>query len=191
MFTQLFQSGGGASAASGLNLMNVMAETGERGVLVEANATKLTKNLSATALDMFMKWDMFNNGDVTIDSEDVTLTKNNLNPTIARAANSTTAIKHKTGAMIRKKVGATVLSHTIAGTNKLAGVLAKSNRVDAIIGLEIDDTLKNIALVNEDYPEAWFGLSGYQPAAGTVIKVIAWLDIHKAQQALFWASIHF
>lgn len=159
--------------------MNIIASTGEDGILVAANADNLSGGIDASQTTLVVNSDTFDAGDVVIiDQERILIGTDAGSGTYtgnARGYESTTGAVHVTSSNVRKKGGTTVLTKTFDGSTQLSLIRANALERDAVFGIEVDGTMKYlVSLGPYEGLEKSFGSVPWKPASGTVIKVIVW-----------------
>ena len=153
-----------------------IARTDGDGVQSVSNASLLTADLNASDLTASIQYDVFQIGNtIIIDQEHMLLTTRSTTLTFAaRGADSTVAAAHLLGSRVREKLGNTILSHTFDGATWLNQISVGAD-VEFMYAVEVDGVrsrprlLSTSLLLHDDFP-----LPRYKPAAGVVMKVVAW-----------------
>ncbi|HUU29389.1 MAG TPA: hypothetical protein VM123_16420 [archaeon] len=165
--------------------MQLAAQTGPRGKVVSQNSATLTQALAQGATTMHIAEDIFADNDlVTIGEEDILITSHGTPSTVVRGQNNTQDTNHANGQNVRLSAGTTLLSHSFDGSTYLSAVRC-GGEIEALFGLEIDSTIKYIAISTPYQLEVLFPMARYKPANNTVIKVLVWTW---AAEAVFWAQ---
>ena len=173
--------------------MNIIESTVAPGIKIAANAGELAVALDTDDLTMqLLDGDgvaadvLANNEYGWIEGELIKVTAHGTTATIVREqAGGGAADAHAAGAFCREQDGYELLTHTFtAGTEWLSQIRAGGDR-KAWFGLMVDGTIKYISLSTNEQLEVVWAFPQYQPAIGTVIKVIVWTTL--ARQ--FWAEM--
>ncbi|RKY24692.1 MAG: hypothetical protein DRP79_07415 [Planctomycetota bacterium] len=166
--------------------MQLIAQTGPRGKVIQQNATRLAQALAQGSTTMYIEKDVFSDNDVvTVGEEDILITAHGTTCTVTRAQNGTTDSAHASGANVRLASGAELLSHTFDGSTYLSAIRA-GGELEAALGIEIDGTIKYIAATSPYQLELFFPMNRYQPANNTTIRVLAWIWV---DEAVLWAQM--
>jgi hypothetical protein len=173
--------------------MQFIAQTGPRGLVVQANATRLSADLDSSAQDFYVQYDIFaNSAVVTIGEEDIAIGTHGTHSTgCTRGANSTTPAAHKSGQNVRLAPGTELLSKTFNGSTYLSAIRCGGD-VEGIFAVQVDGTIKYIAHTTPYQLELVFPMARCQPANNTVIKVLVWLVKHAdnpLDEAVFFAEM--
>lgn len=154
--------------------MSAIAKTGGDGVAVGPNACVLQADMNTTDLSATMDYDVFQAGDtVIVDQEHLLVTARGTTLYFTRGADGTTPAVHYAGARVRLKGGKEVLSHTFDGATWLSQVCVGGDvEMQYAVtegGVEERVRITNVNKLGDDWPRV-----RVKPAAGTILKVIAW-----------------
>lgn len=173
--------------------MNIIESTVGQGIKVARNAGALALALATDTLAMQVldgdgaAIDLIGDNEYAwIEGELVQVTTPGTTATIERAkAGGGAADTHDAGAFVRAQTGYELLTHTFtAGTEWLSQIKAVGER-KAWFGLSIDGTIKFVEPSTNENPGVFWAWPQYQPAAGTIIKVIVWTTLTRQ----FWAEM--
>lgn len=166
--------------------MQIITDTGPRGIVLRANSTTLGLDLAQGAAQMQLVRDVFSDGDtVTVGMEDIRVDSHGTLCQVTRARSGTSAGEHSAGQNVRLAGGAGLLDHTFDGSEYLSAIRAGAE-VEALFGLEIDGVLRYLAPTTPYQLEVFFPLARYQPFQGTRLRVLSW---NWAEEAVFWAQL--